>query len=422
MLSAEEARNIIVSNATEFRTETVSLLEAHGRILAVDVFSRDDIPPFRNSSMDGFAVRSNDTEGATENNPVTLKIQDEVAAGDSQGSSLSSGNAIRILTGAPLPSGSNAVVPVERVQERDEVILLSEYASPGQNTREKGEDIKKGDAVLKRGTAINAAHLGALASVGCSSVEVFRKPTMAILTTGNELVPVTENLSDGKIRNSNAYSLYALARETGCEPIDLGVAKDNQEELLKKIREGLKYDLLVTSGGISVGKYDFVLDLMKKAGVIIKFWKVNIKPGMPMAFGTYDSDGKSARVFCLPGNPVSTVVTFLEYVRPCIENMMSRVPESPTGYLKATLEEGISKRDGKRHYHRGIARSKEGKLFVRSTGNQSSGVLTSLVKANCLIILDEKQSRFAEGEEVDIELLPWTNVQQLNSPYLHKHG
>ncbi len=410
MLSAEEARNVIFSNTQEFRSETVSLLEAHDRILAVDVHSKDDVPPFKNSSMDGFAIRSNDTRGATKSKSIELKIQAEVAAGDPPGSSVLPQHAIRILTGAPLPSGADTVVPLERVEEHNRVILLSEYIAPGQSTREVGEDIRKGDLVLMRGTPIKAAHLGVLASIGCTSVEVFQRPTLAILTTGNELASVAENLRDGKIRNSNAYALHALAKENNCTPIDLGVSRDNEEELLEKVHEGLKSDLFVTSGGISAGKYDYVLASVKEAGVNLKFWKVKIKPGMPLAFGTYAKEGKKALVFCLPGNPVSSVVTFLEYVRPCIERMMAMSTDAPRVHLKARLEETLSKHDGKRHYHRGILRSDEGKLYVRSTGNQSSGVLSSLVKANCLIILNEEHSTFKEGEEVDVELLPWEHV------------
>jgi molybdopterin molybdotransferase len=410
MLSAEEAKSIILSYTKSFRNETVSLLEAHDRVLSADIYSKDDIPPFKNSSMDGFAVRSIDTVGATKSKPVELRLQDEVAAGDPSGTSILPSHAIRILTGAPLPGAADTVVPLERIEERSGYVVLTEYIAPEQSTREKGEDIGKGDLVLTKGTLIKAAHLGVLASIGCACVDVFRKPTMAILTTGNELLTVGENLRDGKIRNSNAYSLHALAKESNCVPIDLGVAKDNELELLQKVHEGLSYDLLVTSGGVSAGKYDYVLDAMKKAGVVLKFWKVNIKPGMPLAFGTFGKNGRDVLVFCLPGNPVSSVVTFLEYVRPCIERMMSRGADAPRVRLKATLEEALSKRDGKRHYHRGIVQSKEGKLSVQSTGSQSSGVLTSLVRANCLIILNEQQSTFEKGEEVEIELLPWGNV------------
>ncbi|HEY6951480.1 MAG TPA: molybdopterin molybdotransferase MoeA, partial [Bacteroidota bacterium] len=203
--------------------------------------------------------------------------------------------------------------------------------------------------------------------------------------------------------NSNAYSLRALAIEHACEPVDLGVAKDDEKELLEKIQSGLHYDILVTSGGVSAGKYDYVLAAMKKAGVDLKFWKVNIKPGMPLAFGIFVRNGFNVPVFCLPGNPVSTVVTFLEFVRPCLETMMSISGKDTRLHLRATLEHSLKKTDGKRHYHRGILENRNGRLVVRSTGNQSSGVLSSMVKANCLIILREDQSSFDAGNEVDVE-------------------
>ncbi len=410
MISAEEARNIILSATKEFQVETVPLIDAHTRILSLDICAKEDIPPFKNSSMDGFAVRSHDTIDASSKSVVELKLQGEIAAGGLSSDSLRPKHTMRILTGAPLPIGADAVVPLEQVEERNGAVLLSKSVSAGNSTREKGEDIKNGEKVLTRGTKIEAAHLGVLASIGSTTVEVFRKPSMAILTTGNELVTVADDLKDGKIRNSNAYSLLSLAAENNCEPTDLGVARDVEAELLQKIAEGLKHDLFVTSGGVSAGKYDYVLDSMKKAGVDVKFWKVNIKPGMPLAFGVYSKDSRTVLIFCLPGNPVSTVVTFLEFVRPCINKMMARTSEANLIHLKATLEHSISKNDGKRHYHRGIVRSERGSLYARSTGNQSSGVLSSLVKANCLIILNEHQSKFEEGCEVDIEFLPWIRV------------
>jgi molybdopterin molybdotransferase len=411
MISAEEARSIILGAAPKVRVETVPLLKAHHRILAADIHSKDDIPPFKNSSMDGFALRSSETLSSSPKQIVELKILGEVAAGDVSANTLQPMHAIRILTGAALPIGADAVVPLEQVEERNGVIRLTAQVAPGSCTREKGEDMKIGDRVLLRGTRIEAPHLGVLASIGCTYVEVFRNPTVAILTTGNELLSVAENLRDGKIRNSNSYSLRALAEENDCEPIDLGVARDNEEELLNKIREGLKYDILVTSGGVSAGKYDYVLESLKKAGVNLKFWKVNIKPGMPLAFGTYLKDERIVLVFSLPGNPVSSVVTFLEFVKPCLYAMMSIHNDAPRMHLQAKLDHALSKSDGKRHYHRGIVRSEKGELHVRSTGNQSSGVLSSLVKANCLIILKEQQNSIEGGEEVDIELLPWGRIE-----------
>jgi molybdopterin molybdotransferase len=406
MISADEARNIILQNTAEIASERISLLDAYGRVLAEDVRSNDDIPPFDNSSMDGFAVFATDTVDATTEIPVRLTIQREIAAGDRSGPALQQRNAIRILTGAPLPEGADAVIPLENVVERDGSIIVREPVAAGQSTRKRGEDVRKEEAVALRGTRMSAAYCGVLASIGRTHVQVFKKPTMAILTTGNELVPVDEHLSDGKIRNSNVYSLQALARENNCVPVDLGVSKDERQELLDKVRNGLNHDLLVTSGGVSAGKYDYVLDAMKAAGVDLKFWKVNIKPGMPMAFGIYARGQRKIPVFCLPGNPVSTVVTFLQFVRPSLYRMTSVSSDQRIRRLFATLEHDIKKSDGKRHYHRGIIQSNGGKLSVRSTGNQSSGVLSSLTKADCLIILGEEKSTFCAGDEVEIEMLP----------------
>lgn len=405
MISAEEAKDIILRNTNELPEETVSLLDAHERILAVDVQSNDDIPPFRNSSMDGFALRSVDTLGASEHSPKVFDVVGEIAAGEASQQALQTQSATRILTGAPLPIGADAVVQVELVHERDGHILVPMRVASGTNTREKGEDIRKGEVVLRRGTRIKAAQLGVLASMGITSVEVFLKPRMAILTTGNELVPIDQSPTGGKIRNSNAYSLFALAKENDCRPVDLGVAKDEELELVQKIKEGLNHDIVVTSGGISAGKYDFVLQAMKRSGIDLKFWKVNIKPGTPFAFGIFSSSGRSVPVFCLPGNPVSTVVTFLQFVRLCLLAMMGMSYDASVLRLSASLEHDIQKSDGKRHYHRGILESKNGKLSVRSTGSQSSGVLSSLVKANCLIVLEEMKSDYHKGEQVAVELL-----------------
>ncbi len=411
MIDAEQARSVILGSVPEFRHEMVPLREAHERILAVDVHSDDDIPPFKNSSMDGYAVRSIDTVHATKQTPVELKIQDEVAAGETSEAALRPLRTVRVLTGAPIPDASDAVIPLELVTEQDNSILIMDRALPGQNTRERGEDIKRGELVLPKGVCLRAAHLGVLASVGCARVEVFQRPMMALLTTGDELLPVEENLSGGKIRNSNVHSLSALAIENFCRPLDLGMARDDEDELLEKIRRGLESDILVTSGGISAGKYDYVLGAMKRAGVDIKFWKVNIKPGMPLAFGIYEKQSGLIPVFCLPGNPVSTVVTFLEYVRPCLQEMLSMGRSSDKVVLRAKLETPITKHDGKRHYQRGILRNDGGALVVRPTSSQSSGVLTSLVKANCLIVLGERQAELIPGDEVEVQLLPWNNVQ-----------
>lgn len=405
MVSFGEARSIIAESIPKAPSEVVPLLEVHHRILAADVFSDVDIPPFDNSSMDGYAIRSEDTIGANDHQKAILNLAGEVSAGDVFQGSLQRGSAIRIMTGAPVPAGANAVLEQEAVLSANGSIQIGVEVSEGKNIRHKGEDIRRGDIVLKMGMRVSSAALGVLSSVGKPSIEVMKKPLVAFITTGNEVVEIEEPLLPGKIRNSNAYTLWGLLKESGCEPLKLGKVRDVEADLEQRIREGLSHDMLVTSGGVSVGKYDLVLETLKKLGVEILFWKVNIKPGMPVAFGMYKQPdaGRHVPVFALPGNPVSTIITFLQFVRPAIQKMMGLSIQPLT--LQAVLEHPISKKDGKRHFSRGILRNENGKLFVSTTGSQSSGVLSSLVAANCLIIVREEQKELRVGDPVDVELL-----------------
>jgi molybdopterin molybdotransferase len=405
MITASEAIDSIVQSSKELPKERVALVNSHGRVLADDIFSDDDIPSFDNSSMDGYAVRAMDTASASDIIPVVLKVIGEHFAGSESLAVVEPMSCVRTMTGAPIPRNSDAVIQHEYVEERNGTIILRRPVEAKTNLRPKGEDVRKGEKVFSKGCRIMSAELGVLASLGCATVGVFAKPQVAILTTGNELLHVSEKAHGNKIRNSNAYSLAGLVHENGGTAIDLGVARDDPRELVEKIQDGLKCDVLITSGGVSAGKHDFVLEALKTVGVELKFWKVNIKPGMPLAFGISDRSGKRTHVFCLPGNPVSTMVTFLQFVKPCIRTMMAMSRESESLRLRAFLMHPIEKKDGKRHYQRGIVEQKNGKLQVQSTGNQSSAALSSMAKANCLIILPEEQSLFNSGEEVDIELV-----------------
>ena len=263
------------------------------------------------------------------------------------------------------------------------------------------EDIQKGQKVLEAGHEIHAAELGVLASLGCATISVYRVPHVAILVTGNELVEVSDLLEPGKIRNSNSYILRGLVKETKALPVYFGVARDTREELRKKILEGLRSDALVTSGGVSVGAYDLVHEVMKEVGVDIKFWKVNIKPGMPLLFGVY----RGKPVFGLPGNSVSTMVTFLQFVRPALRKMRGLVSTEGKFHLKAEIAQDIRKTDGKRHFVRGVLTNDKGRMVVQTTGSQASNILTSLMKANCLIIIPEEVEIVKKGDLVEVELL-----------------
>ncbi|HEY5615966.1 MAG TPA: gephyrin-like molybdotransferase Glp [Bacteroidota bacterium] len=406
MKSVKEAREIILSSVAVQTVEHVPLLQAHQRTLAVDQVASEDVPSFDNTSMDGYAVLSSDTAKASESSPVKLRLAGEVSAGTTYSGTLNSGDVVRIMTGAPIPRGADAVVEQEAVGARNGSVEVGTPVQPGRNIRKRGEDIRAGSVVLQHGTFLQASHLGALASIGVTTVPVYRKPSVAFLTTGNELVEVGKTPAQGQIRNSNAHSLWGLIQEAGAEPVNLGVARDNETELREKLRGGLNHDVLVTSGGVSVGTYDYVMQTLEQLGVRRQFWKVNIKPGMPLFYGTYhDAERKrDIPVFGLPGNPVSTMVTFLQFVRPALYKMTGREGNSVLR-LTATLEQDIRKKDTKRHFVRGIVRNERGGLVVAATGTQSSGALTSMAKANCFIIIPEDTLEIKAGEEAEIELL-----------------
>jgi molybdopterin molybdotransferase len=272
---------------------------------------------------------------------------------------------------------------------------------PGQNVRQAGADIPRGATVLQSGRRLRPQEIGVLASLGKQFVEVYRQPTVAIVATGNEIVEIDKPLPGGKIRNSNAHLVEALINELRCEPVRLGIAGDDPDELKEKISEGLNADMLITTGGVSVGKFDLVVEALKEIGVDIKFWKVNIKPGMPLIFSLYH--GKP--VFGLPGNPVSTMVTFLKFAKPALQKMMGLRETEASFKIHAKLEHEIRKSDGKRHFVRGILESHNGELLVRSTGSQISNILSSLARANCLIILPEEMEYAGAGEEIEVELV-----------------
>jgi molybdopterin molybdotransferase len=356
--------------------------------------------------MDGFALQAADTVGATETNPVQLRLAGEVAAGVPSVQALSARTAVRIMTGAPVPPGADAVLELEAVKTQNGSVRIEMPVQVGRNIRRKGDELRAGTMVLRHGTYLRAAHLGLLATLGYEKVQVSRKPSVAFLTTGNELVDVGRPLQPGQIRNSNAYSLWSLICEAGAEPVNLGTARDDERSLRDKLHAGLAYDALVTSGGVSVGAYDLVMKTIDGLGVQKQFWKVNIKPGMPLFFGLY-RDRERERdvpVFGLPGNPVSTMVTFLQFVRPAIETMQGRTADGPMRLTARIMHDHV-KNDGKRHYLRGILRNDNGGLTVQTTGTQSSAALSSMALANCLIVIPEERMEIKAGEEVEVELL-----------------
>jgi len=417
MISVEQAQERLLSHVTVLGKEEVPILDSLGQVLAEDLRSGIDVPPLDNSAMDGYALQARDTSGAQEGSPRLLRVIGTVAAGSISDKEVMPGTAIRIMTGAPIPKGADSVV---RFEDTDEAarqrggpiteIGISVKAEKKQNIRRAGEDISKGTVVLPAGTIIRPAEVGVFASLGRSTVSVIRRPVVAIVATGNELVEVGQPLPAGKIYNSNSYSVAALVRRYGGIPRVLGIALDSKESLVAAIRAGLDADMLITSGGVSVGDYDIVKDVLAKEGEI-GFWTVRMKPGKPLAFGQIkgvDKTGVSRTIphLGLPGNPVSSMVTFEMFARPAILKMMGkRNLEKPT--IEAVLEDRIFNNDGRRVFTRAIIEKREGRYYARLTGPQGSGVLTSMSLANGLVIVPEDVAEVKPGDTIRVMMLDW---------------
>jgi len=351
--------------------------------------------------MDGYAVRVADTTGASVNAPRRLRISSNLAAGYVSETALQPGAAIRIMTGAPVPEGSEAVIQVELTErEADDVLVLAEVTAR-RNIREAGEDVQTGQTVLTSGTRIRPAEVGVLASLGLASVPCVRRPRVGILATGDELLEPGDPLAPGKIYNANAYSTAAQVREAGGEPLLLGIARDTRESLNEKIEQaiGQGADMIVSSGGVSVGDFDLVKDMLAAQGEI-DFWQVNMKPGKPLAFGHLGG----VPMIGLPGNPVSSMISFELFGRPAIQKMLGQ-PVAGRRKVDACMEDAYQKTDDRRHYLRVQVREDPAGWRARLTGEQGSGILTSLTRANGIAIIPEAWKSVQPGQEVPVWLL-----------------
>jgi molybdopterin molybdotransferase len=394
MLSVEEAQREILGRVRVLPSERVDVLAALGRVLAEPIRSTRRIPPWPNSSMDGYAVRAADVRPS-----ATLRVVGRVVAGSLPTRAVGAGEAVRIFTGAPLPGGADAVIPQEDVDARDGVIALRSAVEPGAYVRPAGEDVREGDLVLEPGRAIGAAEIGLLAALGRTQVTVGRRPRVAVLSTGNELADLGTEPTPAQIPNSNTYSLMAQVMETGGLPLNLGVVPDRLDAIAERIARGAEADVLVSSAGVSVGELDLVREALVNAGAELHLWKVDMRPGKPITFGSLG--GKP--VFGLPGNPVSAMVTFELFVRPMLLAMQGR---RGTGRLtmRATALAPIVNRGSRRGYLRVVLETRDGRWGARLTGEQGSGILRSMVSADGLAVV-RGDSVVAVGDDLEVIVL-----------------
>jgi molybdopterin molybdotransferase len=395
VLTVEEALAQILARARPLATERVDVAHARGRVLAEPVVSRREIPPWPNSSMDGYAVRAEDTQQA----PVTLKVVGRVIAGALPERPVGAGQAVRIFTGAPLPDGADAVIPQEDVQADGEEIRLRRAVPPGAYVRPRGEDVQVGDRVLEAGHPLGPAEVGMLATLGQSPVLVRRRPRVAVLSTGNELADLGTEPGPGQIPNTNTYSLVAQVEEAGAESLNLGVARDNLEAIEERIGRSRSADVLISSAGVSVGELDLVREALTRSGADLHLWLVSMRPGKPITFGTRGSQ----LVFGLPGNPVSAMVTFELFVRPALLRLAGH-QQVARPIIRARAVDAIANPGFRRGYLR-VTLGREGEVITaRLTGDQGSAILRSMVMADGLAVV-AGDTVVPKGDGVDVMLL-----------------
>jgi molybdopterin molybdotransferase len=397
VLTVEQAREGIMSRITALSVERVDVMSALGRVLAEPIVSRATIPPWPNSSMDGYALRAQDTNGE----PVELAVVGTISAGSVPPRALRAGESMRIFTGAPLPDGADAVVPQEDVATDGRRVTVRGRIAPGAYVRPAGEDVRVGDVVVQPGGTIGPAEVGLLATLGYSQVRVYRRPRVAILSTGNEIADLGTQPGPAQIPNTNTYSLMAQVIDAGGEPVNLGVARDQLEAINERVRWGLtSADVLVTSAGVSVGELDLVRESLQRSGAELHLWQVSMRPGKPITFGTTPS---GRPVFGLPGNPVSAMVTFELFVRPALRRMAGATSiDRPR--LRARALEPIANPGSRRGYLR-VTLTPDAKGYgARLTGDQGSAILRSMVLADGLAVV-APDTTVAAGEAVDVIVL-----------------
>jgi molybdopterin molybdotransferase len=398
-MPVDQARELIQRFLAPIRgIERCAIRTALGRILAEDVISPVDVPAHDNSAMDGYAVRHSDLSGAE----TVLRIAGTAFAGKPYDGRIEAGEGIRIMTGGVVPPSLDTVVMQEHVRAAGDRVTIGGGHSKGQNVRRAGEDLRRGSVALAKGRLITPADIGLLASLSIGEIGVYRKLRVAFFSTGDELVSIGQPLAAGQIYDSNRYTIHGMLSRLGVDTMDMGVVRDDPVLLERAFRDASEIaDVVITSGGVSVGEADFVKDLLNRLGEVV-FWKIAMKPGRPLAYGRVGH----AHFFGLPGNPVSVMATFYQFVRDALYVLMGRDPVPPIPVLKVRCTSALKKAPGRTEFQRGIlSRDATGEWSVRVTGEQGSGILSSMSEANCFIVLPAEQGNVAAGAAVDVQLL-----------------
>ncbi len=394
---AREYIRAVLEPVTTF--ERLHIRQALGRVLAADVISPVDVPGHDNSAMDGYAVRFADLKPDAEAN---LKLIGTAFAGKPFDGKISTGETVRIMTGAVIPQGADTVIMQERAKASGDNVSVTAVPQAGTNTRKAGEDLKKGEPALNKGQLVRPAELGLMASLGIGEVSVYRRLRVAFFSTGDELVSIGQPLGPGQIYDSNRYTLYGMLTRAGCELLDMGVIRDTPEAIEKAFAEASEAaDVIITSGGVSVGEADYVKQILDRLGEVL-FWKIAMKPGRPMAYGKIGG----AHFFGLPGNPVAVMVTFYQFVRDALAVLQGQTTIKPLPTLKARCTAPIKKAPGRTEFQRGIlSRGEDGEWTVKPTGDQGSGILSSMSQAHCFIVLPTETGRLDAGAIVEVQPL-----------------
>ena len=401
--AVREASERILAAIKPLGSESIALRDSLGRVLAEDVYSPIEHPPWDNSSMDGYAVRADDVRAATIDSPVTLPVVETVRAGQRPSRALAPGTAVRIMTGAPIPEGADTVIRVEDTDAGEHRVSIRDARDVGRNVRPRGEDLQVGALVLERATVLTPAHVGVLASVGRASVEVYRKPTVAVLSSGDELVDVDQfdAVRRGeRIVSSNSYTLVNSVRSAGGEVLDLGIVPDDPAAYTERLAAARGCDLLITSGGVSVGAFDFTKDVLRSLGAELHLWRVTMRPGAPLGFGTLGD----LPWLGLPGNPVSAMVTFELFGRPVIRKQRGEKRIFPRS-LDVRVRDDVSIQAPLTHFLRVILEWERDGPWAKLTGPQGSGLLTSMARANALLVVPPDRPTIRRGESARAILL-----------------